>query len=68
MDKRLFFFSIVLCFPLIGSWWLCKVRDIASLPVIDYRTTDVVDVGLTPFLQLTGAFSNLAYEVFCVGP
>ena len=68
MDKRLLFFSIVLCFPLIGSWWLRKVRDIAPLPVIDYRTTDVVDVGLTPFLELSGAFSNLADKVFCVGP
>ena len=68
MDKRLFFFRIILRLSLLSRRWLGKVRYVASLPVIDYASTNIVDISLSAFLQFTRALGDLRDKVLRVSP
>ena len=68
MNQGFFFLCLVLRFPLISCRWLREVWNIASLPVIDYGFTNIIDIRLSAFFQLTSALGNLSDEVLRIGP
>ena len=68
MDQGFFLLCLVLCFPLICGGWLREVRNIASLPVIDYGFTNIIDIRLSALFQLSGALGDLSDEVLRISP
>ena len=68
MDKRLLFFRVVLRLSLLSRGWLGEIGYVASLPVIDYRSTDIVDISLSAFLQFACALGDLSDKVLRVSP
>ena len=68
MNQGFLFLCLILRFPLISCRWFGEVRNIASLPVIDYGFTNIIDVRLSALFQLTSALGDLSNEVLRISP
>ena len=68
MNQSFLLLCFVLRFPFVSCGWLGEEGNIASLPVIDYGFTNIIDIRLSALFQLTSALGDLIDEVLRISP